>query len=110
MAVEKRLNGDSTAVASLTNIGTDEGMEKATGKKCVYMSVEDIEKNLRAQGKGAHTVVGINRRLPNGKRVSGHWFNVFFDGEKVYTIDGQSGTILDFPYDYGNVSEWCALI
>ena len=34
----------------------------------------------------------------------------FFDGENFYTIDGQSGEILDWPYDYGDVTEWCALV
>lgn len=109
-AIEQRLNGDQTATASLTNIGTDEGMERATGKTCTYMSVDDIGNKLKELGPGSHLIVGINRRLPNGKPISGHWFNAFYDGEKIYTLEGQSGKILEWPHDYGNVSEWCALI
>jgi len=85
-------------------------MEQATGKKCVYMSPDDIEAKLKSMGKGAHLIAGINRRLPNGQAISGHWFNVYYDGDKVYTLDGQSGEVLDWPYDYGYVSGWCALI
>ena len=89
---------------------TDEGMEQATGKKCVYMSVDKIAEHLRGMGAGSHLIVGINRRGPDGKPMTGHWFNAFYDGEKIYTIDGQSGEIMDWPHDYGHVSEWCALV
>ena len=86
-------------------------MELATGKKCVYMSTQDIEKILRDKGAGSHLIVGINRHpTPSGKRQSGHWFNVFFDGNEIYTIEGQSGNVYGFPHDYGDISEWCALI
>lgn len=109
-AVEQRLNGDQSAVASLQNIPTDGEMELATGKKCRYMSPNDIESTLRTMGPGSHLIVGINRQHPSGKGIAGHWFNVFYDGDKVYTIDGQSGEVLEFPHDYGFVSEWCALV
>ena len=110
-AVEKRLNGESSAQASIIDseiapLKTDGGMETATGKKCVYMPVTQIEEKLRSMGTGSHLIVGINR---TGGRV-GHWFNVFYDGKKIYTIDGQSGSIFGFPHDYGHISEWCAMI
>ena len=104
------MNGDASATASLTNIGTDAAMESATGKKCTYMSVDEISEKLKSMGAGSHLIVGINRRLPNGKPISGHWFNAFYDGEKIYTLEGQSGKILEWPHDYGHISEWCALI
>lgn len=85
-------------------------MEQATGKKCTYMSVGDIESKLKGMGAGSHLIVGINRRLPNGNPISGHWFNVFYDGQKIYTLEGQAGQILDWPHDYGYISEWCALV
>lgn len=109
-AVESRLNGDQSAVASLTNIGTDEAMEQATGRSCVYMRPGEIVSRLVQMGPGSHVIAGINRRLPNGQPIAGHWFNLFYDGEHVYTIDGQSGEVLGFPYNYGYISEWCALI
>ncbi len=75
------------------------------------MSVDSIEEYLRNQGPGSHLIVGINRGpAPNGCPQSGHWFNAFYDGENFHTIDGQSGEILEWPYDYGDVTEWCALI
>lgn len=109
-AVERRLNGDETATASLTNIGTDAGMEQATGKTCTYMSVDDISDKLKEMGPGSHLIVGINRRLPDGKAISGHWFNAFYDGQTIYTLEGQSGQIYEWPHDYGYISEWCALV
>ena len=109
-AVEQRLGGNTAAVASHINIGTDAEMEGWTGKQCTYMPVSQIEQILISQGAGSHLIVGINRRLPSGKSISGHWFNAVYDGQKIYTIDGQSGEILDWPHDYGYISEWCALV
>ena len=110
-AVESRFQGKTDAVANAQNIGTDAGMEAATGKKCVYMSVNDIEKTLVRMGPGSHLICGINRYpTPFGRPQAGHWFNAYYDGNKVYTIDGQSGQIYDWPHDYGDVSDWCALV
>lgn len=110
-AVETRLSGGDDLVASANNIRTDYAMEVETGKRCVYMSVADIEDHLRKMGPGSHLIVGINRGpTPNGTPQAGHWFNAFFDGENFHTIDGQSGEILDWPYDYGYVTEWCAMV
>lgn len=110
-AVDTRLSGGDDLVATQKNIGTDHAMEMATGKRCVYMPLESIEDYLRNQGAGSHLIVGINRGpAPNGCPQSGHWFNVFFDGVNFHTIDGQSGEILEWPYDYGDITEWCALV
>lgn len=114
-AVEQRLSGkDRAHVASSKNIATDEEMEQATGKKCVYMSVKKISKLLKRSGAGSHLIVGINRKpvMIDGKEVerSGHWFNAYYDGEQIYTVEGQSGNIYKWPHDYGGISEWCALI
>lgn len=110
LAVEKHFLGDTSAAASEINIGTDAGMEQATGKTCVYMSVGDIENKLKEQGPGAHLIVGINRKPVMFIPQKGHWFNAYYDGQNIYTIDGQTGKIMDWPHDYGCVSEWCALI
>ena len=110
-AVDSRLSGREEIIASKHNIGTDAAMEAATGKKCVYMSESDIERKLISMGPGSHLICGINRKpTPSGKPQSGHWFNAFYDGNKVYTIDGQSGEIFDWPHDYNDVAEWCALV
>ena len=114
-AVEQRLSGtNSTIQASAQNIPTDALMEKATGKKCKYMSVKQIEKILVDSGPGSHLIVGINRKpvIIAGKKINqpGHWFNAYYDGQKIYTIEGQSGKVYDWPHDYGDISEWCALI
>lgn len=110
-AVECRLNGQEDAVATSTNIGTDPAMENVTGKKCEYMPLGDIEKKLRDMGAGSHLIVGINRHpTPFGRPQAGHWFNAYYDGNRIYTVDGQCGEIFDWPHDYGDISEWCALV
>lgn len=111
LAVEARLSGNGAPVASQVNVGSDRGMEAATGKRCVYLPVEQIENHLRRLGPGSHLIVGINREPSiNGLPQAGHWFNVLFDGEQFHTLDGQSGEILEWPHDYVMVSEWCALL
>ena len=110
--MEQHLNGtDLTLTASVQNLGTDRDMEIATGKRCTYMEPDDIERFLMHQGAGAHLIAGINRRNPvTGRPAAGHWFNLYYDGKKVYTIDSQCGEIFEWPHDYGNVSGWCILI
>lgn len=111
-ALEQHFNGqDLQIIATDKNIPTDQEMEQKTGRKCVYMSPDKIEQILRREGAGSHLIVGINRRNPiTGRPATGHWFNVYYDGKKVHTVDGQSGGIYEWPHDYGNVSEWCAMI
>ena len=111
-ALEQHFNGqDLQIIATDKNIPTDQEMEQKTGKKCVYMAPDKIEQILYREGAGSHLIVGINRRNPiTGKPATGHWFNVYYDGKKVHTVDGQSGRIYGWPHDYGNVSAWCALI
>lgn len=108
LSVAKRLNGDTTVTANLDpgDLRTDAGMERATGRTCTYMSFDDIDSYIRSQGAGSHFIIGINR----SGSLAGHWFNAYYDGEKIYTIDGQSGQVLEWPYDYGHVTEWCIMI
>ena len=54
-----------------------------------------------AQGDGAHAIIGIDRA-----EGPGHWFNAACIDGKVVAIDGQSGEILDWPPDYGDVVNW----
>lgn len=106
LAVYQRLNGiDSSAKASHINIPTDAEMEKATGKTCYYMSVDEIGKRVTAMGAGTCVVAGINRN-----NSAGHWFNIYYDGNKLYTVEGQSGNIYDWPHDYGDIRDWCVLL
>ena len=111
-ALEQHFNGqDLQMIATNKNIPTDSEMEAVTGKKCVDMSPKDIEQILYKQGAGAHLILGINRRNPiTGRASAGHWFNVYYDGHKIHTVDGQSGHIYGWPHDYGNISAWCAMI
>ena len=110
-AIESRLNGDSSAVAVSKNIGKDYEMEQITGKICRYMTVHQIESVLKERGAGSHLIVGINRKpTPSGKTQAGHWFNAFYDGNTIYVLEGQSGNIYNWPHDYVDISEWCAMV
>ena len=103
-AVYERLNGSENAVAGLGTYSISE-MNSITGRIQTSMSPADIESYLRTQGAGSHVVVGVDRA--NG---AGHWFNAFFDGHQVYTIEGQGGEINGWPPDYGNVVHWDARV
>ena len=101
-AVWKRLEGDNDICASVDNIGYNDEMEALTGMEQVSMSPDEIENNLLAQGDGAHAIIGIDR----AEGRPGHWFNAACIDGKVVAIDGQSGEILDWPPDYGDVVNW----
>jgi hypothetical protein len=103
LAVWNRLNGyDSEMVASAENIGYNSEMEAITGLQQVEMSPDQIQEYITAQGAGANGIVGIDRA-----EGPGHWFNVYNDGEKVVAIDGQDGSVVDWPpTDLGDVVRW----
>ena len=101
-AVSQRLDGaDSEIVASVDNIGTIDDMNALTGMEQVAMSPDEIKEYLISQGAGSHGIVGIDRA-----EGPGHWFNAYYDGERVVAIDGQSGEVRDWPPDYGDVTNW----
>lgn len=93
LATARRLNGDSTAEAEATTLSVSE-MEAATGVPQVPMTPAEIESALRAKGPGSHAVIGIDR-----DGAPGHWFNAYFDGDEVVTIDGQDGSVNGWPPD-----------
>ena len=100
-AVYQRLEGNNEICATEQNIGYNSEMEALTGMEQVSMSPEDIQTRLLEQGDGAHAIIGIDRAVGPG-----HWFNAANIGGKVVAIDGQSGEILDWPPDYGDVTNW----
>jgi hypothetical protein len=100
-AVEQRLDGDTELVASAEDIGTPAEMNEMTGMEQTPMSPGEIQDYLISQGAGSHGIVGIDRA-----EGPGHWFNAYYDGEKVVAIDGQTGETQDWPPDYGDVTNW----
>lgn len=104
-AVFARLEGiDPGAVAGTPTLSVDQ-MEAFTGRPQMPMTPSEMRDALIAAGPGSHAVVGIDRTFG-----AGHWFNAYYDGERVVAIDGQSGEILDWPPEYGSpsnpVSNW----
>ena len=102
-AVHSALRGGPVGEAGTGTLTIPE-MERITGRPQVTMTPTEIADALAAGGRGSHAVVGIDRA--DGP---GHWFNAYFDGEKVMAVDGQSGQIIDWPPDYGAV-HWDAAI
>lgn len=100
-AVYNRMNGDTDVCASAENIGYNDEMNALTGMEQVSMSPDEIESRLLAEGNGAHAIIGIDRA-----QGPGHWFNAACVDGKVVAIDGQTGEILDWPPDYGDVVNW----
>lgn len=101
LAVAMHLDGIKDYEASANNINTVDMMNDVTGMEQVTMSPEEIESYLIGQGAGAHGIVGIDRA-----EGPGHWFNAYYDGNKVMAIDGQTGEVFDWPPDYGDVTNW----
>lgn len=100
-AVYQRLEGNSDICATSENIGYNSEMEALTGMRQVSMSPQEIEECLLSEGNGAHAIIGIDRA-----EGAGHWFNAACIGDKVIAIDGQDGSISEWPPDYGNVVNW----
>ena len=101
LATFLRLEGENDIEATVNNIETPEEMESITGMEQVAMSPEEIERTLLEQGDGAHAIIGIDR-----DEGPGHWFNAVNKGGKVMAADGQTGELMDWPPDYGDVIRW----
>lgn len=92
LAVDQRLTGAlPDASAGLGTLSIPE-MEAATGLRQVPATPLEIEQYLINQGAGAHTVIGVDRA-----GAAGHWFNAYYDGTKVYAVDGQTGDVVGWP-------------
>ena len=100
-AVYQRLEGNPDICATAEIIGYNSEMEALTGMEQVSMSPQEIEERLLEQGTGSHAIIGIDRA-----EGPGHWFNAANIDGKIVAIDGQDGSITDWPPDYGNVVNW----
>lgn len=100
-AVYQRLEGNSDICATAENIDYNSDMEALTGMKQVSMSPMEIKNRLLSEGNGAHAIIGIDRA-----EGAGHWFNAACIDGKVIAIDGQDGSISEWPPDYGDVTNW----
>ena len=95
-AVFDALNGEPVRDAGRGTL-TQQEMADAIGRGQIHMTPSTIADRLRAEGAGAHAVVGIDR-----EKGGGHWFNAYFDGKDVWAIDGQTGTVSGWPPEYGS--------
>ncbi|MDV3128455.1 hypothetical protein M1247_26340 [Mycobacterium sp. 21AC1] len=84
-----------------------EDVGDVTGLPLQRSDPDAIADQLRDAGVGAHTVVAV--RFGNGVA---HSFNALFDGDGVWAIDGQHGTITAWPPSPGRegnpVTDWFA--
>ncbi len=94
LAVWRRLQGEETVADTKTY--TTAQMENITGVPQVRMTPKEIADALRSKGRGAIAIVGVDRDAG----AAGHWFNAYYDGNKVVSIDGQINRITDWPPDY----------
>jgi hypothetical protein len=92
VAVFHRLAGiPSNARANLGELTPDD-IGAATGLALVPNTSHGIARSLSGEGPGAFTVVAVRYR--DGQQ---HAFIAFFDGERVYALDGQNGTTKAWP-------------
>lgn len=80
-----------------------EEMEEAIGQPQTPMSPAEIEQAMRDAGPGSAAVVGFDNE-------PGHWFNAYHDGNNVYCVDGQTGTISGWPPTFQAATNWDAAI
>ena len=99
------LNGEPMVDAGTGTLDIDQ-MEQRTSLPQTETTPDQIEATLRAQGPGSHMVIGIDR---SGGRP-GHWFNAVFDGEQVWTVDGQDGTRSPWPPHEPHAERWDASV
>ena len=95
------LNGGSVRQAG-TDTLTIEQMRARTGFGQTSMTPTEIADALRRMGAGSHAVVGVDRA--GGQ--DGHWFNVYFDGTDVWTLDAQTNEIGGFPPHEPDAIHW----
>ena len=98
------MNGAPVTEAPVGTLTTPE-MEARTGLPQTAMTPQQVIDSLVAQGAGSHCVVGVDRSTGTG-----HWFNAFFDGTTVWTLDAQNGTMTPFPPHEPNATNWDASI
>ena len=98
------LNGNPTSEAPTGTLDVPE-MEARTGLPQTPMTPQQIADSLTAMGPGSHCVVGIDRSSGDG-----HWFNAFFDGDQVWTLDAQTGDMSPWPPNEPTATNWDASI
>jgi hypothetical protein len=98
------LNGNPSREAPTGTLTVPE-MEARTGQPQTPMTPDQIADSLRDMGAGSHCVVGIDRSTGDG-----HWFNAYFDGTTVWSIDAQTGTRSPWPPNEPNATTWDASI
>jgi hypothetical protein len=98
------LNGNPSSEAP-TGTLTPAQMEARTGNPQTPMTPDQIADSLREMGAGSHCVVGIDRSTGDG-----HWFNAYYDGTTVWSIDAQTGTRSPWPPNEPNATVWDASI
>ncbi len=92
MVVFDRLSGIAGAGRAHPAEWTPQDLGEATGLELARHSSEEIAQWLSAAGPQTHTVVAV--RFSSGDQ---HSFNAYFDGEHVYALDGQRGTVEMWP-------------
>ncbi|WP_169053891.1 toxin glutamine deamidase domain-containing protein [Agromyces sp. H66] len=98
------LNGQPTSEAPTGTLDVPE-MEARTGNPQTPMTPAQIDASLRAMGPGSHCVVGIDRSTGDG-----HWFNAYFDGTTVWSVDAQTGSRTPWPPNEPHATNWDASI
>ncbi|WP_162256667.1 polymorphic toxin type 15 domain-containing protein [Agromyces sp. Soil535] len=98
------LNGQSSSEATTGTLDVPQ-MEARTGNPQTPMTPAQIDASLRAMGPGSHCVVGIDRSTGDG-----HWFNAYFDGTTVWSLDAQTGSRSPWPPNEPNATNWDASI
>lgn len=79
-----------------------EGLEAALGREARLIPKDEILSKMQELGPGSHVVAGVTR----GSLFPDYWFNLYYDGEKIYTLDGHLNRIDEGLLQYRNEKQW----
>jgi len=122
LAVERRLSGkaeylaERASIRELPDSNSIDFLEKKLDLTARYVKIEEVADMLKKKGPGAHLVIGATKKpyLPelSGQKFKAlpRWFNVYYDGEKIYTLDGLKGYVQEGLFkQYKGKEHWLVL-
>lgn len=95
----------------IRELNSVEGLQAALGREARFIKKDAILSKMQELGPGSHVVAGVTRE-PYIPALDGildrpdYWFNLYYDGEKLYTLDGHKGNIVEGLQQYKNEDQW----
>ncbi|MBQ7866852.1 MAG: hypothetical protein IJ354_01705 [Clostridia bacterium] len=93
---------------TIRSLNSAEDLAKALGRKAVPIETDQVVSVMQKLGPGSHVVAGVTNKH---KARADCWVNLFYDGEKIYTLNGHKGFIAEGLLQYPkNEDKWIILL